>query len=175
MDKVRIILIFCLLMTVISCKTVKQSSSEKVEARVESREVREENRETKTERITYGDTLKATVPIRTPSRIPQIIRSESKGLDLVIILTDSTVKYRAIAKPVEKETVAETTAIKTKSNQEITAVSESEESEQVTKMAIPWWVILIIVLVFAGFVIRVFNVPLNPISIWLKIIAGLRR
>lgn len=174
MDQVRMILTLCLLITVISCKTVKQSSSEKVEARVESREAREENRETKSERITYGDTLKATVPIRSLSRIPQIIRSESKGLDLVIILTDSTVKYRAIAKPVEKENVAETTAIKTKSNQEIKVFSESEQSKKLSSLGLSWWVYLIIILIIAALLLKVFT-SFNPMSIWLKIIAGLRR
>lgn len=143
------------LLVLSSCKTVKRSSSQSSQSSRTETEAILVNRELKLETFNYGDTLQGLIPIRIPrGSAPITIPFESQGIALELTLTDSTVGYRAVAKPVARsqlsygESKTEDRSVKT---EEQTSEAESVEKKS---WGFPWWVWLIAIIAAALAVLR---------------------
>ena len=153
---VRLIITLVLALLIFSsCKTVKRSSSQSSQSSRTETEAILTNRELKLETLNYGDTLRGLVPIRIPrGSAPITIPVESQGIALELTLTDSTVGYRAVAKPVARSQLS------WEENQTEDRRRETEEQSSETatvekkSRGFPWWVWLIAIVAAALAVLR---------------------
>jgi hypothetical protein len=134
-----------------SCKSVKRSSF-MADKKTETTEAILTNSSRKIEEFIYGDTLRGRMPLPVLSRIPVIIPIESKGISLELSIDDQEITYKAVAKPVARSTLYED------NREEITTKTETaevvKETRKVKRLFIPWWIILIAVIVIAVGVLR---------------------
>lgn len=117
----------------------------------------------------YGDTLRGSIPLpfqfpSTPGvSFPYILPVSSQGLDLEITLDSAGVSYRAIAKPTAKVNIRESES-KTQESSSIQAVVKEEQKTKEVKQGIPWWLILIgILLVLILVAWRLLKNHFNPL------------
>jgi len=153
---VRLIITLVLALLILSsCKTVKRSSSQSSKSSRTETEAILVNREMKLETKHYGDTLKGLIPLRIPrGSVPITIPFESQGIALELTLTDSTVGYRAVAKPVARSQLSYGES-KTE-DRSVTVEEQSSETAEVEKKSrgFPWWVWLIAIVAAALAVLR---------------------
>lgn len=98
-----------------------------------------------------GDTLLGRVPL--PYTVPRSANYQIKagGINLDVTLQDSTLIYKAVAKPVARSTlIQEDTTFQRRKLDESSAVLIQEEKTK-KKTGFPWWIwpILILVIVLA--------------------------
>lgn len=116
----------------------------------------------------FGDTLWGRVPLpflspQVPGVNTTVIPVKSAGIDLTLTIDSTGITYEVIAKPVSKTTITETeTKTESKSKSEA-VVSEKQKSKEV-KQGIPWWLILIgILLVLILVAWRILKNHFNPL------------
>lgn len=168
-------MIIALVLTVSSgCRVLKKKErSERSESQSELKLDLSTKKQT-LEVLHFGDTLRGISPVIRDGR-PQRIQSESAGVKLDITLTDSTISYQVTAKPVAKESFKidiEDVQAHIEASEEKT--SETAEKE-VKSSGIPWWLYLIGALLIVGWLAWKYHDITNPILIWQKLIAGLRK
>jgi len=137
MEKIVIFSVFIL--ALLSCKTVEKSSSSATGSK-ESYTTSMSERVSETVE-TFGDTLYGIVPIRPVGKIPQVIRVRSSGIELELSVTDTSVTYRAVARPVARSTLSYASTADTD-----TVVEESKTADtKVTKKGfqLPWWIYVV--------------------------------
>ncbi|WP_143960233.1 hypothetical protein [Litoribacter populi] len=112
----------------------------------------------------FGDILKGDYPLKPLSEIPQVIRTQSGGMELELSITDEGVTYRAKAKPVARSTLSSEKSGETYSHN----WSERSEDSKVTRKSwrLPWWVYLLALGSVAVGVLRVLNKVKNPFKLF---------
>ena len=116
----------------------------------------------------FGDTLWGRVPLPfsspvAPGATPLIIPVSSSGINLELTVDSEGITYRAIAKPMAKMTVQETETQTSKSGTSEAVVKEVIKNKEV-KQEVPWWLILIgILLVLILVAWRILKNHFNPL------------
>lgn len=146
-----------------SCKSTRQVYEEqKLESsrKEETSIVGNVSRSLETEYL--GDSLIGRMPL--PYTVPRAAQYqiESGGITLDLTLSDSSLSYRAVAKPVARSTLIQedSTSQTSKLNEDGLLVEKKSETKK--KVGLPWWIwpILIVVLLLTvlGF-LRKFKIP----------------
>jgi hypothetical protein len=137
-----VILLIC-----IGCKTTKQTSRQLKEEYSRKQETSIQatmSRKLETEYL--GDSLKGRMPL--PFTVPRSVsyQLESGGITLDITLSDSTITYQSVAKPVARSRLsqADTTFSLDKVKEDLARIEE--ESTYKKKLGIPWWIWPILIL-----------------------------
>lgn len=130
-----------ILMICFSCKSSKQASSLKKEEskRIEEKAIKvTASRRLETEYL--GDSLTGRMPL--PYTVPYrtSFKVESSGINLELTLQDSTIEYRAVAKPVARSSLSrEDSSYQQLKLEEFQQVTQTEESTK-KKTGFPWWI-----------------------------------
>lgn len=149
------ILMLFLLLVLSSCRTVRKSTAESSRSSRIETEAIQVGRELKLERFEFGDTLTGLIPIRIPRGSPPVtIPVESGGIVLELTLTDSTVGYRAVARPVARSQLSYGENKTEDRRRETEDRSETTEEVERKSRGFPWWVWLIAVIAAALAVLR---------------------
>lgn len=155
MEAWRIFIVIALLLVLSSCKTVKRSSSQSSQSTRTETEAILTNRELKVETLNYGDTLQGLIPIRIPrGSDPITIPVESGGIALELTLTDSTVGYRAVAKPVARSQLSYGESKTEDRRRETEERSEQASDVEKKSRGFPWWIWVVVILAAALAVAR---------------------
>lgn len=150
-----------------SCVSKKKSVSS-----VESSQYHQHDSESQTQNRAlsleqFGDTLRGRVPLPYPSPLmpgisPIRIPVQSSGISLELTLDSAGISYQAIAKPVAKVQIQESES-HTKETTQSEAVLKEEVKQKEVKQGIPWWLILLGVLIGLAMVAwRVFKNQFKP-------------
>lgn len=110
----------------------------------------------------FDDQLQGTLPLPKLGKLPTVISISSQGIDLDLSLTDSSLTYKAVSKPVARSSLQSNTVLnQEKESEESDSSQESKEVER-TSWKLPWWVYVIIiigVLILAGRAIKKIKIP----------------
>lgn len=100
----------------------------------------------------FGDTLRGNVPLpflqtsQPGVRFPYTIPVSSSGIDLQITLDNGSLSYQAVAKPQTKVSIQETESQHSATSETSAILFEEVKTKEVTGK-IPWWMILIGILI----------------------------
>lgn len=146
-------LMIIMLLLVVSCRTVKKSSSEQSEISREELKAVFIERETKAEKLFYGDTLRGFIPNLDLSKGPVMIPISSTGIDQELTFTDSGVHVKTVARPVARSQLSKRELITdTTIKQEREIQSESSEKE-IKSTGMPWWIWVLALAILAGYIL----------------------
>ncbi|MDO9554529.1 hypothetical protein [Rhodonellum sp.] len=136
-----------------SCGSVRRLKASKSDHQKETAKSSERKTISELKSFTFGDTLAGMVPLPFKLNRPFVIPVESAGIKLELTLTDSTISYTAVAKPVARSTLSYREDVKeTETHKE--RVTEETTSEVIKKRAlIPWWFWILIALILAGWIL----------------------
>jgi hypothetical protein len=156
-----------LLLVGVSCRSKQKSllSKEMTAYHQHTSETQTQNRALSVEQ--FGDTLRGRVPLPYPSPnmpgiMPFRIPVQSSGISLEFTLDSTGISYQAIAKPVAKVQIQES-ASQTQEVSQSEAVLKEEIKQKEVKQGIPWWLILLgVLLVVAILAWRVFKINFKP-------------
>ncbi|AEL23849.1 hypothetical protein [Cyclobacterium marinum] len=161
----RLILTLALFLIVCSCGSVKKLKTKWSYKRDLKEEVEHLRESMKLEVLEYGDTLTGTIPLRALGRMPMVVPVRSKGLELELTITDSTVSYKSIARPVARSSLSW-------EGEEQNSYKSLEEDDTGKEAVVerkafspPWWLIVVGVLVVAVIVLRLLNIISNPFKL----------
>lgn len=132
----RIVMLYVVLLLALSCKSVEKTKSQ-TSGKREYAEVALSERVSGTVE-TFGDTLTGMIPLRALTKIPQVIPVRSSGIELELSITDTSISYMAVARPVARSTLSwESTADTVHVTEEI---QESSSYVEKKGFQFPWWV-----------------------------------
>lgn len=146
-----------------SCKSTRHVYEEqKMESsrKEESSIVGNVSRQLNTEYL--GDSLTGRMPL--PYTVPRSAQYQVKagGITLDLTIQDSTLTYRAVAKPVARSTLIQedSTSQTTKLNEDGLLVEKKSETKK--KVGLPWWIwpiLLVVLLLTVLGLLRKFKIP----------------
>ena len=141
-----------------SCRSKSTALVKKETATYQQQTSESSTRERASSTEHFGDKLSGRVPLplsrpNVPG-VTTVIPVSSAGIDLTLTIDSTGINYEVVAKPVSKTSVAETET-QSKSSLQASAITQEEEKSKETKPGIPWWIILIgIVLVVIAIGVR---------------------
>ena len=161
----RLILTLALFLIVCACGSVKKLKTKWSYKRDLKEEVERLRESMKLEVLEYGDTLTGTIPLRALGRMPMVVPVRSKGLELELTITDSTLSYKSIARPVARSSLSWEGERQSSSQAIKTTETSEEKSKERKAFTPPWWLIVGIVLAVAVLVLRLLNIISNPFKL----------
>jgi len=152
-----------ILLIVGACKSSKQASSQQTEelSRYEEQAIQAGiSRRLETDYL--GDTLRGRMPL--PYTVPRSAsyQIQADGITLDLTLSDSTISYTAIAKPVARSTLIQEDSSSVSSRSSEDYLLRENESKTKKKTGLPWWIwpvlIVVLILIVLGF-LRKIKIP----------------
>lgn len=147
--KISLLVLLCYLLIGCGSTKTRRNAATKTTTKEVTETAIKELLNTKTEY--FGDTIKGvvTLPVIT-AETPVNYKFESAGIALDIQLTDKTMKYQAIAKPIAKTTIHGVKEISIKKVADVKAVSEETAVTVKKPFRFPWYILITILGLAAG-------------------------